>query len=175
MYEWRRLIQIMVDEIDERIKFQDDEALTLQSLSKKLGYTEFHTTTEFYKAFPDIFHSLSGKSSPLLTWTHYRTLLQENNIEARNWYIQEATEQTWNVRTLQRNISSQYYFRSLKPPNKKPVKAEMNKLTISFQDDKLEFIKNPVVAEFLGLSPNSDFTELVLIRLFYIVQMIRLY
>jgi predicted nuclease of restriction endonuclease-like (RecB) superfamily len=73
--------------------------------------------------------------------------------------MQEAAEQTWNVRTLQRNISSQYYFRLLKSPNKKPVKAEMNKLTVSFQDDKLEFIKNPVVAEFLGLSPNSDFTE----------------
>jgi len=47
MYEWRRLIQIVVDEIDERIKCHDDEALTLQSLSKKLGYSEFHTTRRF--------------------------------------------------------------------------------------------------------------------------------
>lgn len=35
----------------------------------------------------------------------------------------------------------------------------MQKLTTPFQQDKFEFIKNPVVAEFLGLSPNSDFTE----------------
>ena len=48
-YEWRRLIQIMVDEIDESIKGHDDEALTLQSLSKKLGYSEFHTTRKFKK------------------------------------------------------------------------------------------------------------------------------
>jgi AraC-like DNA-binding protein len=47
MYEWHRLIQIVVDEIDERIKRHDDEALTLQSLSKKLGYSEFHTTRRF--------------------------------------------------------------------------------------------------------------------------------
>jgi AraC family transcriptional regulator len=47
MYEWRRLIQIVVDEIDERIKCHDDDALTLQSLSKKLGYSEFHTTRKF--------------------------------------------------------------------------------------------------------------------------------
>jgi AraC-like DNA-binding protein/predicted transcriptional regulator YdeE len=47
MYEWRRLIQIVVNEIDERIKWHDDEALTLQSLSKKLGYSEFHTTRRF--------------------------------------------------------------------------------------------------------------------------------
>ena len=47
MYEWHRLIQIAVDEIDERIKRQDDEALTLLALSKKLGYSEFHTTRRF--------------------------------------------------------------------------------------------------------------------------------
>ena len=35
----------------------------------------------------------------------------------------------------------------------------MQKLTTPFQQDKFVFIKNPVVAEFLGLSPNSDFTK----------------
>jgi len=47
MYEWYKLIQIVVDEIDERIKNHDDESLTLQFLSKKLGYSEFHTTRRF--------------------------------------------------------------------------------------------------------------------------------
>jgi AraC-like DNA-binding protein len=47
VYEWNRLIQIVVDEIDERIRQHDDAALTLQSLSKKLGYSEFHTTRRF--------------------------------------------------------------------------------------------------------------------------------
>src|SRR5215510_713703 len=47
MYEWYGLIQIVVNEIDERIKRQNDEALTLQSLSKKLGYSEFYTTRRF--------------------------------------------------------------------------------------------------------------------------------
>jgi len=47
MYGWDRLIQIVVDEIDERIKSHDDEALTLQALSKRLGYSEFHTTRRF--------------------------------------------------------------------------------------------------------------------------------
>ena len=35
----------------------------------------------------------------------------------------------------------------------------MEQITAPYQQDKLEFIKNPVVAEFLGLSPNSDFSE----------------
>ena len=44
MYEWRKQIQIIVDEIDECIKNHNDEALTLNALSKKLGYSMFHTT-----------------------------------------------------------------------------------------------------------------------------------
>jgi predicted nuclease of restriction endonuclease-like (RecB) superfamily len=125
------------------------------------GYTKsnLYSFVEFYKEFPNIFQSSIGKSSPLLTWTHYLVLLQVKDIEARDWYMQETFDQTWNVRTLQRNISSQYYFRLLKSPNRKPVESEMQKLTSSFQEDKLEFIKNPIVAEFLGLAPNSDFTE----------------
>ena len=47
MYEWHRQIQTIVDEIDECIKHRDDEALTLRSLSGKLGYSEFHTTRKF--------------------------------------------------------------------------------------------------------------------------------
>lgn len=47
MYEWHELIQIMVNEIDERIKSHDDTALTLQSLARKLGYSHFHTTRKF--------------------------------------------------------------------------------------------------------------------------------
>ena len=35
----------------------------------------------------------------------------------------------------------------------------MKELTEQYQNDKLEVIKNPVVAEFLGFSQNTDFTE----------------
>jgi len=149
------------------------------------GFTKsnLYIFTEFYKAFPNIFqspigkfndenfhtacgkfnnenfHTVRGNSFSLLTWSHYRTLLQVQDSDARNWYMQEAAEQTWSVRTLQRNISSLYYFRLLKSQHKDWVKAEMQQLTSSFKQDKLEFIKNPVVAEFLGFAPNSDFTE----------------
>ena len=78
---------------------------------------------------------------------------------ARDWYEKEAYEQTWSVRTLQRNISSQYYYRMLQTQNRNRVENEMKQRTADFQTDKLEFIKNPVIAEFLGLSSNTDFTE----------------
>ncbi len=47
MYEWQKQIQIIVDEIDKCIKNYNDEALTLRFLSRKLGYSEFHTTRKF--------------------------------------------------------------------------------------------------------------------------------
>ncbi|SBV95448.1 Helix-turn-helix-domain containing protein AraC type [uncultured Eubacteriales bacterium] len=47
MYEWHKQIKIIVDEIDECIKNRNGEAITLRFLSRKLGYSEFHTTRKF--------------------------------------------------------------------------------------------------------------------------------
>ena len=77
---------------------------------------------------------------------------------ARQWYEREAIKEVWSVKTLQRNISSQYYYRILQSAHPQRVADEMHKLTAPMQD-KDEFIKNPVVVEFLGLSPNTDYTE----------------
>ena len=60
---------------------------------------------------------------------------------------------------MHRNISSQYYYRLLQSQAKDVVIDEMKQITAPMQGDKLEFIKNPVVAEFLGLAPNTKFTE----------------
>ena len=73
--------------------------------------------------------------------------------------MHEAINETWNVKTLDRNIASQYYYRLLQSHNKHVVKDEMKQITENLQKDKLEFIKNPIVAEFLGLSPNTDLSE----------------
>lgn len=139
----------------------------IKKLSKELteiygkGFTKtnLYSYYSFYKYFPAIFHAVRGKSMEILSWTHYRILLQVPDEKAREWYAHEAYEQTWSYRTLQRNISSQYYYRMLKSQNTEKVETEMKVLTSEFQKDKLEFIKNPVIAEFLGFSGNYDFTE----------------
>lgn len=105
-----------------------------------------------------IFHALSGKSPIRLSWTHYRIILQEGDKEAREWYEREAANEMWSTRTLQRNVSSQYYHRLLKSQNKEAVRGEMKQLTAPMQD-KLEYLKSPVVAEFLGFKNNTDYTE----------------
>lgn len=86
-------------------------------------------------------------------------MIQVKDKIARDWYEKEAMNESWSVRTLQRNISSQYYYRLLQTQKKSLVENEMKELTADYQNDKLEFIKNPVVAEFLGLAQNTDFTE----------------
>ena len=106
----------------------------------------------------NIFHALRAKSPIRLSWTHYRIILQENSKEARDWYEQEAAREMWGTRTLQRNVSSQYYQRLLKSQNKALVHDEMVKLTSPLQD-RLEHLKNPVVAEFLGFKNRTDYTE----------------
>lgn len=134
-----------------------------KDLTKEYGKgftkTNLYSFYMFYKTYPDIFHTLCGKSFGTLSWSHYRILLQVKDKAARDWYEKESLEQTWSVRTLQRNISSQYYYRMLQTQAPELVETEMKKITAEYQKDKLEFIKNPVIAEFLGLSTNPDFTE----------------
>ena len=139
----------------------------IKELSKELtgkygkGFTKtnLYNFYSFYRYFPKIFHTPCGKSARMLSWSHYRCLIQVKDEEARNWYEKEAYEQTWSVRTLQRNINTQYYYRLLQSQNKEPVEQEMKEKTSAYQSDKLEYIKNPVIAEFLGLSSNIDLTE----------------
>lgn len=136
----------------------------IRELAKKLtaDYGRGFTTTnlkymrQFYLAFP-IGHTLCDQ----LTWSHYRALSRVEDAEARSWYEKEAIGQNWSVRTLDRNISSQYYYRLLQSQaSERPVvEGEMRQLAEPLRTDKLEFIKNPVVAEFLGLEPNNDFQE----------------
>ncbi len=132
-----------------------------QQLTTEYGsgfdFSSLYKYVRFYQCFPNILDADSPKSF-LLTWTHYRTLLQVDDSVARDWYANEAAKEVWSVKTLQRNISSQYYYRILQSTQPQHIVQEMHELTKPLQD-KDEFIKNPVVAEFLGLSPNTDFTE----------------
>ena len=160
-------------------------SLLADELTKKYGkgfsQRSLYNCICFYKSFPRILQTLSAKftdsidvstiqrysndsedikpvDQSLLSWSHYEKLMQVEDESARSWYEKEAYEQTWSVRTLQRNISSQYYYRMLKTQDKIGVENEMKELTSPYQD-KLEFIKNPVIAEFLGMQENSSYYE----------------
>ena len=153
-------------------------AEVIKNLSKDLtniygkGYSKrtLYQCLKVYRIFPQIVHEASAQLGigqkvheasaqfGLLSWTHYRILTQVEDPVARDWYAKEAYEQTWASKTLQRNVSSQYYYRLLKSQDKIGVEDEMKDMTSQYQN-KLEFIKNPVIAEFLGMQEDVSYHE----------------
>ncbi len=124
---------------------------------KGFGERNLRDFRQFYLTFQDdsIWHTLRAK----LSWSHIRLIMRVSNEEARTYYLREASENSWSVRTLDRNISTLYYQHLLSSQQKEPVINEMQEKTKGFQHDKLEFIKNPSVLEFLGLPVNAGYTE----------------
>ena len=92
-----------------------------------------------------------------LTWSHFQKVLRVSNEKDRIFYLTEAAENMWSVRTLDRNISTLYYNRLVASIDKKIVENEMKEKTKKLQAK--EFIKNPVVLEFLDLPTNMSYTE----------------
>lgn len=129
---------------------------------KGFGKQELYKYVQFYNLFPEIVDSVSRQSRLLLTWTHYRELLRVTEADARAWYVREAAEQAWSVRTLKRNIDTQYYQRLLLSGDKPPVVEEMERNTAPYQTREFkqtEFIKDPYMIEFLGLPEDKRMRE----------------
>ena len=95
----------------------------------------------------------------LLPWSHYERLIRIEDKQAREWYAKEAFNEGWSYRTLNRNINTLYYERLLMSKKKQPVVDEMQDKTKAYQQDKLEYIKSPVVLEFLGLPEDTSLAE----------------
>lgn len=112
---------------------------------------------QFYLTFPnpEIWKTLSSK----LSWSHFQRVLKVSDEKARMYYLREAAENTWSVRTLDRNISTLYYQRLLSSDNKEIVKNEMLEETKGLQHNTFDFIKNPAVLEFLNLPTGLSYTE----------------
>lgn len=136
-----------------------------KELSKdgKKGFdkSSLYSYVKFYKYFPQIVDSLSPQSANLLSWTHYRALIRVHDDEARAWYEKEALKQMWSVRELQRHIHSQYYHRIVRTQYEDIVQETSKRIEVS-DVDRLEYIRNPVIAEFLGLESHTNVNELKL-------------
>lgn len=112
---------------------------------------------KFYTLFPD--DKIWQTRLPNLTWSHFSCLLRVADENARIWYLNEAAEENWSARTLDRNIGTQYYYRLLQAPKKEAVIAEMQDKTKAYQKSGIDLIKSPVVAEFLGFKNEDTFLE----------------
>ncbi len=136
---------------------------TVQHQLKKSGQTEKSATVRHLLAenFRNLIttksHPLYNIISPILTWSHYKILITVKNPKAREFYMNEAAENGWSTRALERQIRSLYYERLLASQDKKPVIEEMKQKTKNLQPQEL--LKDPYILEFLQLKDNSSFRE----------------
>ena len=132
-----------------------------EELAKEFGknYSKrnLHYYIKFYQYFPD--EQIVNACVHNLNWTHIRSLLRVSDENARYWYMKEAVDENWSSRTLDRNISTQYYYRLLQTPKKAAVIEEMKQKTAQFQKNQFELIKSPVIAEFLGFKNEDTYLE----------------
>ena len=140
------------------LKFKE---LTIpQTLSEEFKKQKHQTLSDESSLLPQKGQTQSAQFElRLLPWSHYERLIRVEDKKAREWYAKEAFEQGWSFRTLNRNINTLYYERLLMSKKKQPVVNEMQDKTKAYQQDKLEYIKSPVVLEFLGLPEDTFLAE----------------
>lgn len=107
----------------------------------------------FYILFPDI--QIVNTRVHNLNWSHIRRLLSVGDDKARLWYLETADRDMWSVRTLDRNISTQYYHRRIAAQNGSSIALP----ELTDQTSPMEYIKNPIVAEFMGFRRDTQYNE----------------
>ena len=143
---------------EQRAKYGKRLIATLaEQLSPLYGNSYSKRNLEYYRQFYLCFKNLEIVNTCVhnLTWSHIRRIMNEADPKAREWYLKEASEQMWSVRTLSRNIGTQYYGRHMASYREnltlpKPIIEE---------NDPQEYVKSPVIAEFLGFRKDSKFDE----------------
>lgn len=108
----------------------------------------------FYQLFPNWYAVRTE-----LSWTHYRTLLRVDSPIARQWYLDEAVSQNWSSRALERQIGTLYYERLLASQDRAAVEQEASVQTSALSSTVREFVRDPVVLEFLGMPNAGIFLE----------------
>lgn len=106
-------------------------------------------------------NAMNTESAPMpsftLSWSHYLILMRIENADERNFYEIESLQQNWSFRELQRQYASSLYERLALSRNKDEVmRLAKEGQTVSKPSD---IIKDPITLEFLGLKPNSVYTE----------------
>lgn len=139
----------------------------LQSLSEQLterfgagwSYSSLRQIRQFYLVYSDLTDSVRQITPPQfsLSWSHYMILMRVENRDARSFYEIETKQQNWSVRQLSRQVGSSLYERlALSRDKREVMRLSTEGQTIEKPSD---IIKNPITLEFLGLKPDTIYTE----------------
>ncbi len=140
----------------KRLLQQLGQALS-QEFGKGFDVSNLRYMRLFYQAFPKrdaLRHELS--------WTHYRLLLRVDAPQARDWYMQEAAAQNWSTRVLERHIGTLYYERLLSSQDKTALIAQTQADALADLPPGTyprDFVRDPVMLEFLGLPDTGRLLE----------------
>jgi predicted nuclease of restriction endonuclease-like (RecB) superfamily len=109
---------------------------------------------QFYNYFPDL--EIWRTAFAKLSWSHFQRVLKLSDVKARTYYLNESIENTWSIRTLDRQISTLYFERLISTQQLTGhLMQEVDKVVI----DSNDFIKNPTVLEFLNLPSGMSYSE----------------
>ncbi|MFM9972342.1 MAG: YhcG family protein [Burkholderiales bacterium] len=121
---------------------------------KGFDASNLYKMTRFYRLFPNL-----DAARLNLSWTHYRLLLRLDDPLAREWYANEAAEQNWSTRQLERQISTMYYERLLASKDRMGVLREAQSNLAKIDETPRDFVRDPVMLEFLGLPGTGRLLE----------------
>ncbi len=117
---------------------------------KGFDVTNLRNMRRFYLAF------IKQETLSLeLSWSHYNLLSRIENEAARHWYQQEAAQQNWSVRALERQIGTLYYERLLASKEKAPVEQEAQEKTQMLAETHKDYLRDPYILDFLNLQDKT--------------------
>jgi predicted nuclease of restriction endonuclease-like (RecB) superfamily len=129
-------------------------AVLSREFGKGFDATNLRHMRGFYQAFP-----IRDAVRRELSWTHYRLLLRVSSTDARQWYMNEAATENWSSRALDRQIDTLYFERLLLSGDKASVSDEANTHLAALPQTPREFVRDPVMLEFLGLPGTGKLLE----------------
>lgn len=116
------------------------------------SYRQLNFSRQFYLEYPKV-NALRSQ----FNWTQYRTLIQISDKDKREYYENEAANNNWTAREMERQIHSHLYERLLLSNDKEVV------LSVARRERKpqepQEIVKDPMVLEFLGLERRAHYYE----------------
>lgn len=126
----------------------DEKSATLSRKSNSLLTNSDNT---------EIVHTVDQIYEFKLSWNHYQILMRIENRQERSFYEIEAYKEQWSVRHLQRQVASGLYERlALSRDKDEVMRLAKEGQTVEKPSD---IIKNPLVLEFVGLKPDSSYSE----------------
>lgn len=144
----------IINELIEKYHFEASQNVIIKMFSDKLttrfgkgyGVANLKLMKKFYLTYRTGYTVCNQ-----LSWSHNRLIMNIEEKNKRDFYLEECIRSNWGVRQLERQINSFYYERLISTNEKyqEEVKDEINNLETK---EKVEdFIKDPYVLEFLDI------------------------